>query len=111
MRDQRCYYTRRFLQYGDEFERVGVEAVWAEFEGVPSRQRLQARWQVDFSRHACAVEEDRDYPDVATEGDLDFQTDEITGVIEAPLCVFASAGQPFFTDDGDQYRAGGNPPR
>jgi len=53
--------------------------------------------------HARPVNQDRDDPDVACQGCLDFQPDEVAWVLQAPPPVLAGDRQPAVTDQRQQH--------
>jgi hypothetical protein len=75
---------------------------------LTTRQPDQAGRQL-FSRwHPCTANQDGDDSDVARQGRLDLQANEVARVVEAPLPVLVADRQPSVTDEGEQHIAGAN---
>ena len=74
-----------FLKRLDQALAVGVEAVVAEPDRLPPRQRLERLGQRAFLRHARAVDKHGDDPDLTGQRSRDFDMDVIAGVVDARL--------------------------
>ena len=66
---------------------------------------LKWRRKVHLLWDRSALDQDRDHPDIPSEGGCDFQTHEIIWIIEAACARFVGRLQPLVSDDREQHMA------
>ena len=71
----------------------------AQDERVAPRQLGQLIGQLPAAGHGCALDQDWDHPDAALKGGCDLQADDVVGVVQPPLPVLISGGEPPRADD------------
>ena len=113
----RCGYRRRtvvrsphlgkgLVEHLEQPAGVEVEPGRAEFESLTTHQPGQAGRQLIGARQPGPINQDRDDADVARQGGLDLQPDEVIGVIEAAPPILIGDREPLITDQRQQHIAG-----
>jgi hypothetical protein len=74
-------------------------------ECVAPGQAGEALRQVLSMRHGRAVYQDRNDSHAAAKGGLDFQSDEVVGIIKLPTALLVGCGQPVRADDCHKHFA------
>ena len=85
---------------------VGTEGLVPDEQCVAAGQKGQALRQILPARHDRALDQDRDDPHAAGQGGLDFQPDDVVGIVEPPGAALIGGGQPVRADDCQQHPAG-----
>jgi len=93
-------------QRSDQQLDVGVPARMGQLDAVAKREVLQVVGQVLGTRHRRLLHEHRNDGDVALERACRLESDEIIGVVQAPLAFSVGGAQPALADDGEQHAAG-----
>jgi hypothetical protein len=79
---------------------------------VPDEQRVtagqtgEALWQIVPARHYRAIYQDRNNPHVAGQSGLDFQLDDVVGIIQPPMAPHVGHSQPVRANDRNKNLAG-----
>ncbi len=90
----------------EELVDVGLEASRAELQGLTVHELGQAGWDVVEAGHLGPVHQDGDDPDVASQGGLDLEADEVAGVVEPASSLGVGGVDPPVADEGQQHVTG-----
>lgn len=92
------------LDRPDQAPGVGTETLVPDKERVTPGQPGQALRQILPTRHDRAFNKDRNDPHAAGQGSLNFQPDDVIGIIQPPITPLVDRGQPSRADDRQQRR-------
>ena len=93
------------VEYLEQPASVRVEPVGAEFESLTAGQAGQACRHLLGVGHPRPINQDWDDADVACQGGLDLQPDEVVGVIKAAPPIRIGDRQPLITNQSQQHIA------
>ena len=95
-------------QRGDQLGDVGPPAPVGHDQGLPAGEPGERRRELGGRRHLGVVDEHRDHPGPAAEGELELAPHEVPGPVDAPAAFVVGGRQPVRPDDAEHDVGGGD---
>lgn len=89
-----CLLDQGLLERLDQASGVGAKLLMAETNCVAPREGAQSFGQILLARHLGIVNQHRDHPDAAAERRLQFNADEILGIVETARAGLVGRVEP-----------------
>ena len=91
------------LDAGDEPRHVGRERAVPKRQRLPVDQRLDRLRQLGRGGHQRVLDQDRNDPDAALQGDADLLDHPVGRVVDAPPSLVVGEADPAIPDEGQQH--------